>query len=140
MNNMDVLKSQKMKTILAIGFSLLAVTFVAPRMFIVNTPQIKPSVISAIKNAPSNLVAFLQDPFGINNNPANNRKQNAKIFVGMKRTVPSKNWVYQTVQKGIQIATDPVTKQSYAVFDDTKKFKTINTTIDGKIYKTIVPQ
>ncbi len=136
----NVLKSQEIKTFLAIGLSLVAILFITPQIFIVNTPRIKPSFLSALKNAPSNLVAFLQDPFGISNNPVNNRKQNAKIFVGMQKTVPSKNWVYRTVQKGIQIATDPITKQSYAVFDDTKKFKTIDTVIDGKVYKAIVPQ
>lgn len=133
--------TQRKKMILGMMGAFAIATVLSTQVFWKNTIMVNPLFVSRVKALPKNIIAFVEDPFFINEYKAENARYNAQVLKDMPTNVEiPKNAVYKTVTKGIKLATDPVSKKSYAVFDNTTKYKVNQIELNGKQYNIIVPQ
>jgi hypothetical protein len=137
MKNLNI---KKIKLFFALVISFFAITLLSPQVFLANTPRINPMFVYTIQQLPSNTLAFLNNSFRSPTQETSVQKQNAILFSQMPPISPPPNLLYKTVSKGIQVATDPITKKSYAKFDMSVPFKTVEIEINGEKLKFIVPQ
>jgi hypothetical protein len=136
-----MLNTQRKKIVIGMMAAFVIAAVASTQIFWNNTIALNPLFISRLKAIPSGIVEFAKDPFYMKEYNEN-AKYNATVFQNLPtaNTEIPKNAVYKAVNKGIQMATDPVTKKSYAVFDNSTKYKVNKIELNGKQYNIIVPQ
>lgn len=132
--------TQRYKILAALVVALAISTFASTQIFIANTIYINPVFISKVRKIPAKIIAFVQDPFSVKEYMAENARYNAAVFKDRPQIEIPKNVQYKALSKGLRLATDPITKKSYAVYDNTTKYSIKEADYNGKKIKFIVPQ
>lgn len=159
--------NNRIKMVLVLLFTFLAVRAVAPNLFIANSPKINPVFITEIINKPKEIAAmpgrFLSslsnfrlfnfdysDEGAASTTVARKRVSpafrepiakvsvNPKVIAEVKFKTPPANLVFKYVSKGVSAAEDPQTGEKYIKVEAGTKYRVVGEIeINGKTYPKI---
>lgn len=106
----------KIKIISLLAISLFTVVFLAPQVFISNTPKVNPLFITRIINVPS-YVAGIPGQIMVMFRSTNSDESARTVLSSIPQVTPPPGLLFQMISKGVRAAEDPATKTKYMQID-----------------------
>ncbi|MFA9288385.1 MAG: hypothetical protein ACEQSA_00700 [Weeksellaceae bacterium] len=123
----------RIKAVLAIVLSFVAVSSVTPTLFLANTPQVNPGFIAIVQDIP----AYPQRLAAILRNPMSPEKQDGDVLYGqIPKADPTDDTEFFPIAKGVEASED----RSYVKIEEGTKIEVQTVTLeDGRTVRVLIP-